>query len=249
MVKESKRVNILIPCGCGRCNLQIYKFDEHNGWKEKQYAKGHANKGKSHSEEWNRKIGLPKVGKARSEETKRKLSESLKGRFTGKDNVNYGKTLSEEHKKKLSDANKGRFVGRPISEAQKKFLSESRKGEGNPMWKGGRRRHIDGYIKIWKPDHPYADHDGYVFEHRLVMEKHLGRYLTKDEEVHHKNKKKYDNRIKNLQLMTKEEHSKLHRIEDWKNGKLFGENHKKMLKNKKSLNLYLNILDIMGFEK
>lgn len=45
-------------------------------------------------------------------------------------------------------------------------------GEKNHKWKGGRiTRH--GYIKIYSPNHPYRDYSGYVFEHRLVMEKHL----------------------------------------------------------------------------
>ena len=84
----------------------------------------------------------------------------------------------------------------------------ARRDKDSNFWKGG-RINVSGYIKIFKPDHPNADVGGYVFEHRLVMEKHLGRYLTVKETVHHINHDKSDNRIENLQLMTQ---SKLHII-------------------------------------
>lgn len=85
-------------------------------------------------------------------------------------------------------------------------------GENNPAWRGG--SYIDGYgyKHIWKPDHPFCDHQGYVKEHRLVMEKYLGRYLTREEVVHHINGDKLDNRIENLMLFVSHaEHIKYER--------------------------------------
>ena len=94
-----------------------------------------------------------------------------------------------------------------------KGLRNWRNGSKNPAWKGGRIRHSRGYILIHKPDHPFCDDKGYVFEHRLVMEKELERYLKKIELVHHKNDIRDDNRIDNLRLFeTTGKHSAYHNI-------------------------------------
>lgn len=61
-----------------------------------------------------------------------------------------------------------------------------------------------GYILSRNKEHPRAQKGtGYIFEHILVMEKHLGRFLLQNENVHHKNGIKNDNRIENLELWVK----------------------------------------------
>lgn len=50
-----------------------------------------------------------------------------------------------------------------------------------------------------------------ITEHRKVMEDHLGRKLNRDEVVHHKNEDPTDNRLENLQLVTKVEHGRIHK--------------------------------------
>lgn len=74
-----------------------------------------------------------------------------------------------------------------------------RTGSSASNWKGGRSMHKAGYVLIRYPDHPNAVNK-YVFEHRLVMEEILGRHLLPNENVHHKNGVKDDNRPDNLEL-------------------------------------------------
>jgi hypothetical protein len=66
-----------------------------------------------------------------------------------------------------------------------------------------------GYVLAYAPDHPRATNRGYVYEHRLVAEKMLGRHLRTDEHVHHRNGKRWDNRPENLEVMTSREHARL----------------------------------------
>jgi hypothetical protein len=73
------------------------------------------------------------------------------------------------------------------------------RGMHNPRYKG-RTVSPGGYVYRFVPEHPHANKDGCVFEHRLVMEAHLGRYLRPEEVVHHLDHDRQRNDIDNLQL-------------------------------------------------
>lgn len=63
--------------------------------------------------------------------------------------------------------------------------------------------HKAGYVMVRTPGHPRAKRSPYVFEHILVAEAMLGRYLEPGESVHHRNGVRDDNRPENLELWTK----------------------------------------------
>lgn len=82
---------------------------------------------------------------------------------------------------------------------------------GNVLVVNGKWKDKDGYIRVGglKGKHPRWTTGG-VYEHILVMEKSIGRHVQLDEEVHHKNRVRDDNRIENLELLTVVQHKKLH---------------------------------------
>ena len=96
------------------------------------------------------------------------------------------------------------------------------KGALNASWDGATKKLTSyGYIMTRMAEHPFADHLGWVFEHRVVAEKHLlteensieingKRYLKNGFCVHHKNFDRTDNRPENLVIMTQAEHRNFH---------------------------------------
>lgn len=116
-------------------------------------------------------------------------------------------------------------------ECSKKLRSKRMSGEGNHQyglkgnknatWESDRRISRYGYVQVRVLDHPFRDKADFVFEHRLVAEKHLltdensvvvdgKRYLSPKYDVHHINFDRKDNRVENLMVLTRSEHKKLH---------------------------------------
>ena len=72
--------------------------------------------------------------------------------------------------------------------------------ERNYFWRGGRLVDKHGYVLVKANDHPYRNAQGYVREHRLVMERKLGRYLLPHEVVDHRDEDTGNNQEGNLRL-------------------------------------------------
>ena len=101
-----------------------------------------------------------------------------------------------------------------MKDSRNRYLREQR-GANNPHWRGG--RHLKGgYVMLrLEPEDPFYSmqgNDGYTREHRLVMAKHLGRFLRTWEVVHHINGIKDDNRLENLQLFGDNGHASMPQI-------------------------------------
>lgn len=96
-----------------------------------------------------------------------------------------------------------------ISPQCRNATRSAHRGKQSTAWKGGRIKDKVGYVLLWMPGHPNAKvgkGKQYVFEHRFVMSEKLGRPLEKWEFVHHRNGIKDDNRLENLELLTKKVH-------------------------------------------
>lgn len=86
-----------------------------------------------------------------------------------------------------------------------------RRGPDHSCWKGGRVMASNGYVWVYRPDHPRSNH-GYIGEHVDMAERALGRVLPDGCEVHHVNEIKLDNRPGNLVLCeTRAYHGLLHK--------------------------------------
>ena len=129
--------------------------------------------------------------------------------FESSDNVKLAelfptRTLSAVHKRAL------KLGLRVPPEIEYQNRPNSRKREKCPNWRGGIRYTRKGYRQILIPEYHRADSAGYVMEHIYVWEQAHGAYVPEGYVIHHLNGIKDDNRVENLVLMTREEHTKLH---------------------------------------
>ena len=77
-------------------------------------------------------------------------------------------------------------------------------GKNHPAWNGG-----------WITNSGYKEFNTNSKRfryHRYIMEKHIGRKLKSFEVVHHMNHDRLDNRIENLEIMSKSDHSRYHNL-------------------------------------
>jgi hypothetical protein len=90
------------------------------------------------------------------------------------------------------------------------FFKKGNKKEKCINYKDGTQI-INGYISVTIPEHPHADKKGRVYQHRLVMEEKIGRYLLPEEVVHHIDEDKQNNHPDNLMLFDNDaEHHRHH---------------------------------------
>jgi hypothetical protein len=108
-----------------------------------------------------------------------------------------------------------------IAKGNGKYCSKSCSGKASVLgknkekcnsWKGGITKTKSGYVQVLCRNHPKANQRGYIFEHILVAEKNLGKYLPDGAVVHHVNENPSDNSPENLVICESNSyHHGLHR--------------------------------------
>lgn len=97
-----------------------------------------------------------------------------------------------------------------VSEENHRRHLENRIVHGAYDFGGPEKVESFGHIYVYVPNHPYVGKTGWMPKHRLIMEWTIGRYLLKNEVVHHINFDPADNRIENLCVMNKWAHIAYH---------------------------------------
>ena len=108
--------------------------------------------------------------------------------------------LSGMNTRKYAKGDKHFFWGKHHSKETKEKISKANMGCKAYNWRGGKYLNSYGYVNVWSIKHPFCPLTGYMREHRLILEKYLGRYLDPKEVVHHIDKNTSNNKLKNLML-------------------------------------------------
>lgn len=85
------------------------------------------------------------------------------------------------------------------------------RASSNGNWNAdGRVVTVHGYVRVRVgKDHPHADSKGWMYEHELTW-RSAGRDVPAGYLIHHRNEDKTDNRLANLELKRKPDHSREH---------------------------------------
>ena len=87
----------------------------------------------------------------------------------------------------------------------RKCQGMAKRGKPHPHT-GGISKNRQGYVREYI-------NGKYVFQHRLVVERAIGRKLRDDEIIHHKDRDKSNNSLDNLEILSSSEHTKIHESE------------------------------------
>jgi hypothetical protein len=102
-----------------------------------------------------------------------------------------------------------RWLGSMASLFSHDRITEMSRTDPRPNYGSYRRVRPDGYIAIYEPNHPLAQRDGYVAEHRKVAWE-CGILVNPSDHVHHLNGDKQDNRPENLEAVDASTHQREH---------------------------------------
>ena len=165
------------------------------------------------------------VGRKHSAETIKVISDKTRERLLRFGHPMKGKKLPESFRRKLRKAWKKRIVNFKSPMLGKKHTAESRKNMSLKLIRNKFSERIpktldrEGYVYIIENPTDLSRPLRRVREHRLIVESCIGRKLYREEDVHHINGVRHDNRIENLILFSSTSahhrfHSKIKKVED-----------------------------------